>query len=79
MFSVLIGFAPDLNPIEHLRDILDRRVRRRDREPAAVLQLRQALQEEWDRITQVEILQLIDSMHHRIQAVCDARRDHTRY
>ena len=73
------AYSPDLNPIEHLWDILDRRVRRRDPEPATVRQLRQALQEEWDRITQAEIRQLIDSMHRRIQAVCDARGGHTRY
>lgn len=73
------AFSPDLNPIEQLWDILDRRVRRRDPEPTNAQQLRQALREEWDRITQAEIRGLVDSMHRRIQAVYDARGGHTRY
>ncbi len=70
---------PTTRPIEHIWDILDRRVRRRDPQPTTVKQLTRALVEEWDRITQPEIQRFINSMHRRIQAVCDTRGGHTRY
>ena len=72
-------FSPDLSPIEHLWDILDRRIRRRVPAPGSVRQLREALQEEWENIRQEEIRTLINSMHRRCQAVVDARGGHTRY
>ena len=39
------AFSPDLSPIEHLWDVLDRRVRRRDPQNAE-----QFLRQEWDAI-----------------------------
>ena len=63
--------SPDLNPIEHLWDHLDQRVRRRPIPPSNVIQLRQALIQEWN-IPQVEINTLIRSMHQRCQAVLHA-------
>ena len=42
--------SPDLNPIEHLWDQLDKHVRMRQPAPQTLLQLQQALQEEWQRI-----------------------------
>ncbi|KAJ8876036.1 hypothetical protein PR048_023944 [Dryococelus australis] len=39
--------SPDLNPIEHLRDGLDRRVRTRQARPESIAQLMEWLQEEW--------------------------------
>ena len=42
--------SPDLNPIEHAWNILDRRVRRRPNPPAKVNELRQALIQEWNNI-----------------------------
>jgi hypothetical protein len=46
-----------LNPIEHLWDQLDKHVHIRQPAPQTLLQLQQALQEEWQRIPQVKINQ----------------------
>ena len=71
--------SPDLNPIEHLWDLLDRRVRRRQPQPQTLEQLRNALQDEWGRIPQQQIRRLIQSMPRRCQAVLDAHGGNTRY
>jgi transposase len=42
--------SPDLNPIEHLRDQLDKRVRQRQPPHQTLDQLRQMLQQEWRTI-----------------------------
>ena len=39
--------SPDLNPIEHLWEILDRRVRQRSPPPSSKHQMREYLLEEW--------------------------------
>ncbi|KAJ8880812.1 hypothetical protein PR048_017283 [Dryococelus australis] len=64
---------PDLNPIEHLCDELDRRVRSRQAKPKSIAQLMEWLQEEWRRIP-VNVLQtLVESMPNRVAAVIAAR------
>lgn len=73
------AFSPDLSPIEHLWDNLDRRVRRRQPPPGTVQQLLQALQEEWAAIPQPQIRTLINSMRRRITAVLQTHGGHTRY
>ena len=71
--------SPDLNPIEHLWDNLDTRVRQRQNPPGNVNELRDALLEEWNNIPQAQINNLIHSMRRRCQAVSNARSGHTRY
>ena len=71
--------SPDLNPIEHLWDELERRVRDRPHQPTSLQQLRQALQEEWDAIPRDVWRHLIGSMRRRCLAVVDADGGHTRY
>ncbi|XP_046552010.1 proteoglycan 4-like [Haliotis rubra] len=71
--------SPDLNPIEHLWDELDRRLRRRQPQPQTLPQLAAALQAEWTSITQNVIRHLIASMGRRCQAVIDAHGRHTGY
>jgi len=73
------AYSPDLSPIEHLWDQLDRRVRSRDPPPQTLPALRQALQEEWDNFPQAKIRRLIASMRRRCKAVSDAQGGHTRY
>ncbi|KAJ8895101.1 hypothetical protein PR048_000426 [Dryococelus australis] len=68
--------SPDLNPIEHIWDELDRRVRAHQARPKSIAQLMEWLQEEWRRIS-LDILQtLVESMPDRVAAVV-AARDHT--
>ncbi|KAJ8875277.1 hypothetical protein PR048_023172 [Dryococelus australis] len=65
--------SPDLNPIEHFWDELDRRVRDRQARPKSIAQLMEWLQEEWRRIP-VDVLQtLVESMPDRVAAVIVAR------
>ena len=71
--------SPDLNPIEHLWDDLDRRVRQRQPQPQSLQQLMNALQDEWNNILQQAIRTLISSMGRCGQAVIDSRGGHTRY
>ena len=71
--------SPDLNPIEHLWDNLDTRVRRRQNPPGNVNKLREDLLEEWNNIPQAQINNLIYSMRRRCQAVMNVRDGHTRY
>ena len=73
------AYSPDLSPIEHIWDILDRRVRHRVPLPANIGQLRDALAEEWENIPQVTIDNLVHSMRRRCLAVQQANGGHTRY
>jgi transposase len=69
--------SPDLNPIEHVWDILGRRMQHRVYEN--LNQLFDALQEEWDAIPQEELDYLIDSMPRRVGSVIEKHGGHTRY
>lgn len=73
------AFSPDMNPIEHLWDRLDRQVRNRNPAPATLAQLRAALTQEWANIPQNAIDDLLSSMPRRIQALIQANGGHTRY
>ncbi|KAJ8869000.1 hypothetical protein PR048_030546 [Dryococelus australis] len=65
--------SPDLNPIEHLWDELDRRVRTRQARPKSIAQLVEWLQEEWRRIPVDVLKTLVESMPDRVAAVIAAR------
>ncbi|GFX20658.1 transposable element Tcb2 transposase [Trichonephila clavipes] len=54
--------SPDMNPIEHVWDSLGRRVAGRQPPPQTLQELERALLEEWDKIPQLMINSLIDSM-----------------
>ena len=73
------AYSPDLSPIEHLWDELDRRDRKRQNAPTDLVQLRHALLEEWDNIPMAIVNRLMNSMHRRIRAAINARGGHTRY
>ena len=70
---------PDLNPSEHLWDKLDQRVRRFLVPPSNVIQIIQALMQEWNNILRAEINTLIHSMGQRCQTVLHADGGHIRY
>ena len=56
---------PDLIPIAHVWDLLDRRVRARAIPPRNVWELAGALVEEWGNISQQELAHLVQSMRRR--------------
>ncbi|CDQ93228.1 unnamed protein product [Oncorhynchus mykiss] len=68
--------SPDLNPIEHVWDLLDRRVRARAIPPRNVWELAGALVEEWGNISQQEPANLVQ---RRCTAVLNAAGGHTTY
>ena len=72
-------YRPDLNPIEHLWDALDMRVRNRVNVLNNVAQLQLALIQEWNNIPQRTIDNLVGSMVRRVRAATAARGGHTRY
>ena len=72
-------YSPDLSPIEHLWDVLDRRVRNRPQPPTTRQALRLALIQEWNAIPQAEINRLILSMTRRVRSGLNANGGHTCY
>jgi len=71
--------SPDLNPIEHAWDELDRRLRHRQPQPQNLNALFQALDAEWQAIPQHVFNNLVSSMGRRCRAVVQANGGHTRY
>jgi len=73
------AFSPDLSPIEHAWDELERRVQNRPRQAQNARQLTAALVEEWRAIPADCLQMLVRSMRSRITACIQARGGHTRY
>ncbi len=55
------AYSPDMSPIEHVWDALDRRICQLVPVPAKIHQLRTAIEEEWTNIPQATINNLINS------------------
>ena len=69
--------SPDLNPIENLWSILDKKlVNRKENTTPELFKL---LKQEWSKLTTNELERLVDSMPQRCQAVIDARGLPTKY
>lgn len=71
--------SPDLNPIEPIWDMMDRRLRALPNPPNNLNELSLRLEEVWDAIEQDEIRNEVFSMSRRCQAVIRARGGNTRY
>ena len=71
--------SPDLNPIEHAWDALQRQINACLAQPQTSQQLANALVEEWVRIPGKDIKTLVLSFWTRCTEVIDARGGHTRY
>ena len=71
--------SPDLNPIEHAWDMLQKAISSCQVQPATVRELREALIEEWAQLPQHKLRRLIRSMRRRCQAVINAHGHHTCY
>ena len=71
--------SPDLNPIEHLWDVLERKVRKHDPHPKNLTELMIILKEEWNKIEPEVLTNLVESMPRRVQAVIDSHGNPTKY
>lgn len=77
---VVLGWpaqSPDLNPIEHLWDELDRKLPKYARKNISVF--RKSLFEEWSKIEVPILEKLVNSMRSRLMAVIEARGGPTGY
>ncbi|GBN07473.1 hypothetical protein AVEN_63513-1 [Araneus ventricosus] len=70
--------SPDLNPIEHVWDMLGRRIAGRSVPPGTLHELQQALLQDWALLPQQAINDTIASMPRRCQAF-SSRGYHARY
>ncbi|GFW19316.1 transposable element Tcb2 transposase [Trichonephila clavipes] len=71
--------SPDLNPIEHVWDVLGRRLAARTLPPVTIRELRLVLQDEWAAMPQQLIDTLILSMGRRCETCLAGRGDHILY
>ena len=71
------SLSPDLNPIEHIWDVIDQRVR--SRVPLNIRDLERFVVEEWNGFAQLTLRNYIASMRSRCQAVVNANGGHTRF
>lgn len=71
--------SPDMNPIEHVWDYLKVAVRERKPPPITLAELKRAVLEEWDRIPQNTIDNVIRSMPRRLNTLSSVRGGSTRY
>lgn len=68
-----------MNAIEKLWKILEHRIHRRDPRPVTVPELKEAIFEEWDKLTPEDIGGLTESMPERLEALRKAEGGHTEY
>ncbi|GFX35910.1 transposable element Tcb1 transposase [Trichonephila clavipes] len=66
------AYSPDLNPIEHVWDMLGRRIADHQPPPTCLPELRRALLDEWCNIPLDQIDNLILSMPRRSSFLCNA-------
>ncbi len=66
--------SPDLNPIEHLWDVVEREIRIMDVQPTNLQQLYDANMSIWTKISEECFQHLVESMPQRIKAVLKATR-----
>jgi transposase len=73
------AMSPDLNPIEHIWDMLGRRILALEPPVQNIRQLEAALHQEWQQLSQQDIRRLTGGMRRRVEAVIHARGGYTRY
>jgi transposase len=73
------AMSPDLNPIEHIWDMLCRRIHAREPPVQNICQLEAALHREWQQLSQQDIRRLTKGMRRKVEAVIQARGGYTRY
>ncbi len=71
--------SPDLNPIEHIWDVVEREIHIMDVQPTNLQQLRDAIMSIWTKISEECFQHLVESMPRRIKAVLKEKVGPTRY
>ncbi len=71
--------SPDLNPIEHFWDVVEREIHIMDAQPKNLQQLRDAIMLIWTKISEECFQHLVEYMPQRIKAVLKAKWGPTRY
>ncbi|GFX81313.1 transposable element Tcb2 transposase [Trichonephila clavipes] len=71
--------SPDMNLIEHVWDALGIQIAGRKPPPQTLQEQERALLEEWDRIPQLVINSLFNSMPHGCSTLLAIRGNHTPY
>ena len=71
--------SPDLNPIEHLWFNLKQKLNGYPLQPTSIHELWERIQNEWEKITAQECMNLIESMPRRVDAVLKAKGGYTKY
>ncbi len=71
--------SPDLNPIEHHWDVVEREIHIMDVQLTNLQQLRDAILSIWTKISEECFQHLVESMPRRIKAVLKANGGPTRY
>ncbi|GFV85024.1 transposable element Tcb1 transposase [Trichonephila clavipes] len=73
------AFSPNLNPIDHVWDMLGRRIAAREPPPTCLPELRRALLDQWCNIPQDQIDNWLLSMSRRFKACIASSGRHTPY
>ncbi|GFX87699.1 transposable element Tcb1 transposase [Trichonephila clavipes] len=73
------AYSPDMSPIEHVLDLVGRRLTLDPHPADSKVELLLRIQTLWNSIPQADIQNLIDSMPRRIAALIAARGGYTKY
>ncbi len=71
--------SPDLNPIEHLWDVVEREIHIMDVQTTNLQQLRYTIMSIWTKTSEECFQHLVESMPRRIKAVLKAKGSSTRF
>jgi hypothetical protein len=71
--------SPDWNPIQHIWDMLGRRMQAREPPVQNIPQLEAALHREWQQLSKQDIRRLTGGMRGSVEGVTQARWGYARY
>ncbi|RPA80282.1 hypothetical protein BJ508DRAFT_210455, partial [Ascobolus immersus RN42] len=73
------SYSPDLNPIENVWRIMKQRIKARLRFPGTLEEMKEAVKEEWDKLTPEDWNKHIDNMPERLKSVKERKGLATEY